>query len=199
MTSNGGITYTTNSYGTIHAQLGGLYQLNNTTTILTAVKELAQQGLDVKQKNIHEGLENVCCLTGLRGRWEQISTSPLTICDTGHNLHGLEYIIKQIQLQKYKNLHIVFGMVCDKDINGVLSIMPKEATYYFCKASVKRAMPAEELKAKAISNGLYGTAYSDVWDAYTSAKINATDDDFIYIGGSSFIVADFLAISSKSK
>ena len=190
---NGGIDYVTKTYGTIHGELSGLCQTKNTATILTAINILEKIGLAIQPENIIEGFKHVCELTGLRGRWEKIDKNPITICDTGHNVNGLEYIVKQLQLQKYEKLHIVFGMVNDKDIEGVLSIMPKEATYYFCQASVKRAMPSQQLKTLAEAHELKGNTFANVLDAYNSARQNASQNDFIYIGGSSFIVADLIA------
>lgn len=190
---NGGIDYVTKTYGTIHGELSGLCQIKNTATILTAINILEEIGLAIQPENIIEGFKHVCELTGLRGRWEKIDKNPITICDTGHNINGLEYIVKQLQQQKYEKLHIVFGMVNDKDIEGVLSIMPKEATYYFCQASVKRAMPSQQLKTLAEAHELKGNTFANVLDAYNSARQNASQNDFIYIGGSSFIVADLIA------
>jgi dihydrofolate synthase/folylpolyglutamate synthase len=190
---NGGIDYVTKTYGTIHGELSGLCQIKNTATILTAINVLAKIGLAIQPENIIEGFKHVCELTGLRGRWEKIDETPITICDTGHNINGLEYIVKQLQQQKYEKLHIVFGMVNDKDIEGVLSIMPKDATYYFCQASVKRAMPSQQLKTLAEAHELKGNTFANVLDAYNSARQNASQNDFIYIGGSSFIVADLIA------
>ena len=190
---NGGIDYVTKTYGTIHGELSGLCQIKNTATILTAINILAEIGVAIQPENITEGFKHVCELTGLRGRWEKIDENPITICDTGHNVNGLEYIVKQLQQQKYEKLHIVFGMVNDKDIEGVLSIMPKDATYYFCQASVKRAMPSQQLKTLAEAHELKGNTFANVLDAYNSARQNASQNDFIYIGGSSFIVADLIA------
>lgn len=190
---NGGIDYETKTYGAIHGELSGLCQIKNTATILTAINVLAKIGLAIQPENIIEGFKHVCELTGLRGRWEKIEENPITICDTGHNVNGLEYIVKQLQQQKYEKLHIVFGMVNDKDIEGVLSIMPKDATYYFCQASVKRAMPSQQLKTLAEAHELKGNTFANVLDAYNSARQNASQNDFIYIGGSSFIVADLIA------
>ena len=186
---NGGIDYETKTYGA----LSGLCQIKNTATILTAINVLAKIGLAIQSENISEGFKHVCELTGLRGRWEKIEENPITICDTGHNVNGLEYIVKQLQQQKYEKLHIVFGMVNDKDIEGVLSIMPKDARYYFCQASVKRAMPSQQLKTLAEAHELKGNTFANVLDAYNSARQNASQNDFIYIGGSSFIVADLIA------
>ena len=190
---NGGIAYETKTYGAIHGELSGLCQIKNTATILAAINVLTKIGLAIQPENIIEGFKHVCELTGLRGRWEKIDENPITICDTGHNVNGLEYIVRQLQQQKYEKLHIVFGMVNDKDIEGVLSIMPKDATYYFCQASVKRAMPSQQLKTLAEAHELKGNTFANVLDAYNSARQNASQNDFIYIGGSSFIVADLIA------
>ena len=195
--SGGGIDYETDNYGTIHGELGGLYQIKNAATILTAINVLIKTGININSENIREGFKHVCKLTGLRGRWEKIEENPITICDTGHNVNGLEYIVKQLQQQKYEKLHIVFGMVNDKDIEGVLSIMPKDATYYFCQASVKRALPSQQLKTLAEAHGLKGKTFANVFEAYQSARQNASQNDFIYIGGSSFVVADLIASLEK--
>ena len=118
---------------------------------------------------------------------------PHLICDTGHNVGGITYIVEQLKQQTYRQLHIIIGMVNDKDISGVLSLLPKDATYYFTKASVKRALPAEELCKLATQNGLQGSCYPDVPAAVTAAQEKSHPEDFIFVGGSSFIVADLLA------
>ena len=127
------------------------------------------------------------------GRWQQLSTTPRLICDTGHNIGGFQYIVPQILAQPCKQLRIVFGMVNDKDINAVLSLMPKHATYYFAQASVARALPSPELQALAAKHDLHGSTYPTVAEATHAALTEANGDDFIYVGGSSFIVADLLA------
>lgn len=193
-----GISYKTRKWGTIHSELGGEYQVLNTNTILTSVDLLIKSGLNISQKNILEGFKHVCSITGFAGRWQVINNTPLTICDTGHNKAGLEYIVKQIHNQKYNRLHIVFGMVNDKDIKSVLSIMPQNAIYYFCQAGVKRAMPSDNLQKIASKYNLKGNNYPNVSQAYCSAIENAETDDFIFIGGSSFIVADLLAFLTLS-
>jgi dihydrofolate synthase/folylpolyglutamate synthase len=126
------------------------------------------------------------------GRWQTLSTDPLTICDTGHNVGGMQYIAKQLQETPHERLHIIIGMVNDKDVNTVLSLLPKDAIYYFTQASVKRAMPAEEFARIAENHNLHGTCYPNVETAYLSAKQNAEEKDLIFIGGSTFIVADML-------
>lgn len=188
----GGRDYITKNHGRIQAQLGGLCQEKNTATILSAVEELTNLGFRISEENIHKGFSCVTEETGLNGRWQKLSESPLTICDTGHNVAGIEYIVKQLEGMKYKTLRMVIGMVNDKDVSTVLSILPKEAEYYFTQASVKRALPANELKEKAKGAGLKGEDFQDVRTAYLTAKEEAHPDDLIFVGGSSFIVADML-------
>ena len=184
--------YNTKQYGTIIGQLGGLCQLKNTNTILSAIAILQNIGYKLSDDVIKSGFENVCELTGLMGRWQQIGTNPKIICDTGHNIGGISYIVEQLKQEKYNKLHIVIGMVNDKDIKGVLNILPKDAKYYFTKASVKRAMDEEILKAMANQVGLVGNSFKDVKNALQAAKNESKNDDLIYVGGSSFIVADLL-------
>lgn len=131
------------------------------------------------------------------GRWQTIETSPKVICDTGHNVGGISYIVEQLKHETYKHLHIVIGMVNDKDISGVLSLLPKDAYYYFTQASVKRALPAEEMAQKAYAANLQGGYYDNVQTALEAAKAKADKDDLIFVGGSSFIVADLLTFYSK--
>ena len=182
--------------------LTGLCQEKNRRTILTAVHLLREQGIEISNKAVKKGFADVTTMTGLMGRWQTISTKPLTICDTGHNVGGMQYITKQLQQTPHKRLHIVIGMVSDKDVSTVLSMLPKDAVFYFTQASVQRAMPAEELAQKAISvfNSLPSgkaqarqfSIYKDVVSAYQAAKAAASDDDLIFIGGSTFVVADLL-------
>ena len=182
--------------------LTGLCQEKNRRTILTAVRLLREQGIEISDKAVKKGFAEVTTMTGLMGRWQTISTKPLTICDTGHNVGGMQYITKQLQQTPHKRLHIVIGMVSDKDVSTVLSMLPKDAVFYFTQASVQRAMPAEELAQKAISvfNSLPSgkaqarqfSIYKDVVSAYQAAQAAASDDDLIFIGGSTFVVADLL-------
>ena len=127
------------------------------------------------------------------GRWQTIATRPTTVCDAGHNIGGITQIVSQLTRQSYKTLRVVFGMVNDKEIDAVLAIMPKEATYYFTQASIRRALPCEQMKEKAAAYGLKGNSYPDVATALQAAKAEAESDDFIFIGGSCFIVADLLS------
>ena len=192
MNEDGGITYNTRSFGIIQGELGGLYQKKNTNTILHAVRFLYNQHIIKNTGSINNGLYNVCRLTGLIGRWQKIGSNPSVICDTGHNVGGWTYISRQLQLQKYNKLHIVFGMVNDKDVDGVMCLLPKNAHYYFTKPQSKRAIPEKDIQRKAMTHGLAGDCYNDVPSAYTAAKKMATPDDMIFIGGSSYIVSDLL-------
>ena len=174
--------------------LKGFCQEKNIRTILTAVRLLQEKGIAISDEAIRKGLAEVCSMTGLMGRWQTIDEKPLTICDTGHNVGGMQYIVRQLQQTPHKRLHIVIGMVNDKDVDSVLRLLPRDAIYYFTQASVKRAMPAEELARKASHlQGAEEGAFQDVPSAYRAAKRNATDGDLIFIGGSTFVVADLLA------
>lgn len=192
MNEDGGITYNTRSFGIIQGELGGLYQEKNTNTILHAVRFLYNQHIIKNTGSINNGFYNVCRLTGLIGRWQKIGSNPSVICDTGHNVGGWTYISRQLQVQKYNKLHIVFGMVNDKDVDGVMCLLPKNAHYYFTKPQSKRAIPEKDIQRKAMTHGLAGDCYNDVPSAYTAAKKMATPDDMIFIGGSSYIVSDLL-------
>lgn len=194
------IIYTTADYGTFEGELCGDYQQKNTNTILAALRELSKRDYRFTAKNVEEGFANVCKLTGFMGRWQKISNTPLTVCDAGHNIGGIEYIVQQLARQECDTLRIVFGMVSDKDITTVLSMMPRNAVYYFTQASIKRAMPAEELREKAKNHNLHGKSYPTVGAALQAAQEEASNNDFIFIGGSCFIVADLLAdISAQSE
>lgn len=175
-------------------ELKGLYQQKNIKTILTAIQQLRLTPYyNISDEALRQGLLHVTANTGLMGRWQTINSHPLAICDTGHNVGGFTYLVPQINSQPCDTLRIVFGMVNDKDISGVLSMMPKHAHYYFTQASVRRAMPATELQAIASKYGLRGATFSDVASAYAQALRDAGDNDFIFVGGSSFIVADLLS------
>ena len=142
--------------------------------------------------NISKGLAMVTSSTGLRGRWETIRTAPTVSCDTGHNVGGWQYLGKQILKQPCKQLRMVFGMVDDKDIDTVCKLLPKDAIYYFTQATTHRAIPAEKVKEEGCLHGLHGQTFSSVKDAYEKALEDADESDFIFVGGSSYIVADFL-------
>ena len=152
---------------------------------------LRQQGVAISDESLEAGLRDVVRATGLRGRWEILSKDPLLICDTGHNEDGIRYVVDQL-LSLERPLHIIFGMVNDKDVSGVLALLPREATYYFTAASVPRALGAEHLQTLAQSFGLEGAAYADLPTALEEAKRQAKPGDAIFVGGSNFLIADLL-------
>ena len=170
--------------------LPGTYQLKNVKTVLSAVDELREQGFVITDEHLETALRQVKNLTGLHGRWETLSHNPLTICDTGHNPDGIEEVMKNIASVKYNHLHMVMGMVNDKDTGKVLSLLPKDATYYFCKPDIPRGLDAESMKAQAGAHGLIGEAYLSVKEALLSAQKNAANDDLVFVGGSTFVVAE---------
>lgn len=172
--------------------LPGTYQLNNARTVLTAVDELRKQGFIITDEHLSTALKQVKTLTGLHGRWEVLSRNPLTICDTGHNPEGITEVLKNIANVKYQHLHFVIGMVNDKDISKVLSMLPKDATYYFCRPDIPRGLEAESIKQQAANFGLYGEAYPSVKAALQAAQANATDKDLVFAGGSTFVVAEIV-------
>lgn len=183
--------YLINGTESLKFDLFGEYQTKNLATILDASKQLKMRGFAITNKNISDALQNVKGLTGLHGRWEILSDSPLTICDTGHNIDGLSYVTAQLKAIKCTQLHIVLGFVNDKDVEHVMPLFPKDAQYYFTNADIPRAMPAELVKAFGEKFGLNGKTYENVPSAYESAKKNATSSDTIFIGGSTFIVGDY--------
>ncbi len=170
--------------------LKGRYQTRNLAGVLAAIEELRRLGFVISHKHVENGLKAVSRLTGLRGRWQTIGERPLIICDTGHNEDGLREIVKQISDTKYHHLHMVIGMVKDKDVSKVLSILPTNASYYFCAASIPRAMSPDELKMKAEAFGLMGNTFENVNEAIQAARVNSTVEDFIFVGGSTFVVAE---------
>ena len=186
--------YQTKEYADLEGELGGLCQIKNTNTLLSAIRILQDIGYNINDTHVREGFAHVCSLTGLMGRWQKILETPVAYCDTGHNKAGIQYIVEQLSRQTYRQLHIVMGMVNDKDISGVLAMLPKDAIYYFTKASVSRALNENEVKRLAGEAGLEGNTYPSVKDAFEAAQASAHLDDFIFIGGSTFIVADLLSI-----
>lgn len=177
----------------VELELKGDYQQRNKQTLFTALS-LLQPDLQLSNEAIKNGFANVCELTGLRGRWEKLNSTPLTICDTGHNLAGWKYLSKQIAAIAAPVKHIVFGMVDDKDIEGVLQILPKTNTkFYWAQATTHRAIPVEKLAEIALKYGLSGNVYHSVKEAFSAANEAASKNDFIFIGGSSYIVADLLS------
>lgn len=180
-------------YKNLSSDLAGVYQHKNILTVIEALAVLDQKtAFKIDESSIYRALKQVKKLTGLQGRWQTLQKNPLIICDTGHNEAGIAEVLKNIEQTKFDKLHIVFGMVKDKDITKVLSMMPQNAIYYFAKPDLERGLPANELKAQAAVFGLLGDAYPTVAMAKASAKKAATVRDLIFIGGSTFVVAEAL-------
>ena len=178
---------------TYPSDLIGDYQIHNKKTVLQTTQILnTQTNFNINQNNIESGLLNVVKNTGLLGRWQQLGESPKIICDTAHNKNGLEIVLNQIKKEKFEQLHIVLGVVNDKDLDEVLPLFSKNAIYYFCKPNIPRGLEASILKEKASQFGLTGKIYHSVSEAYNSAQESATANDFIYVGGSTFVVAEIL-------
>ncbi|OPZ30698.1 MAG: Bifunctional protein FolC [Bacteroidetes bacterium ADurb.BinA174] len=187
-----GWIFNNKQYPDLHGALTSFAQEKNAKTVLTAVEQLILLGYDIPKQAVYSGFKNVVQLTGLAGRWQTLAETPKTVCDIAHNEHGIRYIVEQLKTEKYRKLHIVFGMANDKDTRAVLSLMPKNAVYYFTKASVERALNEKTLAEQATAFGLYGETFETVAQAVKHAQKNADENDFIFIGGSSFIVADTL-------
>ena len=175
---------------TYQMDLAGKYQEKNLAGILKAVDVLNDLGYHVTDEAVRQGLSNVIRLTGLKGRWQKLNDRPLAFCDTGHNKDGIAYILTQINTYSFQKLHVVLGMVSDKDVDGILQLFPRDADYIFCQPSIPRAMPANELADKALAFGLEGVTVPDVNEAYQEALKKAGENDFIFVGGSTFVVAD---------
>ena len=201
-TADNGMEYQTRHFGTLKGDLGGIYQQKNMNTILTVQRMLEKMGYmcDCKQANniekciyeISEAVKNVCNTTGLMGRWQTIRTAPHVVCDTGHNVAGWEYLSRQLSSVNCQQMHIIFGMVDDKDLEGVIKLLPKNALYYFTKANNKRSLPETVIQSYAAKYDLAGLTYPSVYEAYKAAIEQAAHDDFIFIGGSTYVVGEFL-------
>ncbi|MCD8202434.1 MAG: bifunctional folylpolyglutamate synthase/dihydrofolate synthase, partial [Prevotella sp.] len=193
---DGGFEYETHDFGVIDGGLGGSYQEKNTNTVLCAVKKLKELGINIDNKNVQIGMMNVAELTGLLGRWQIVHDDPTVVCDTGHNVGGWEYISAQLEEQlkekRCKTMRIVFGMVDDKDYKAVMKMLPKKAVIYLTKAKSKRALDEQILLEEGKKLGLDVTAFPDVKTAYEKAMKDSNKQDFVFVGGSSYIVADFL-------
>lgn len=174
----------------LEIDLAGHYQRYNLPGVLKSIELLRHSGFLITDENLRAGLKNVINNTGLKGRWQILSHNPLMVCDTGHNLEGIQEVLKQIAKQHYRQLHIVWGSVKDKDVEDILRILPKQARYYFCEAKIPRAMPVNTLQKKAAQFGLNGIAIADVNTAVAKAIENADDSDMIFVGGSTFVVAE---------
>lgn len=190
---SGGRDYKTRFFGDLHYELGGDYQDKNANTVLTACMELMNKDIIRDADSVAKGFANVCESTGLMGRWQKLSDKPVVICDTGHNVGGWQYLAPQIKAQPCKTRRIVFGMVDDKDLDKVLSMMPRDAVFYWTQPSNKRAFPVERIAEEAAKIGLAGNAFKTVKEAYQKALSDSESDDFIFVGGSSYVVADLLS------
>ncbi len=174
----------------LRLDLTGSYQLKNIKTVLCAVDELRLQGYNITGEHLTTALGQVKTLTGLHGRWEVLSKNPLTICDTGHNPEGMQEVLQNIAAVKYNKLHFVLGMVNDKDSSKILTILPTKARYYFCRPDIPRGLDAKTLWLKAAGFGLDGEAYDSVPQALAAAQQNADEGDLVFVGGSTFVVAE---------
>lgn len=190
-----GMKYETQHWGVLTGELRGDYQAKNMNTILNAANFLCSTETPIisNRQSIPMGIARVSELTGLMGRWQKIQDKPLIICDTGHNVGGWQYLAPQIKNQPCKHLRIVFGMVDDKDVKTVMQMLPKDAIYYWTQATTKRAIKVDKIAELGITYGLQGSMYHSVNEAFKAALSEANDEDFIFVGGSSYIVADFLS------
>lgn len=185
--------------GDFHCELGGDYQKKNVNTVLAALYELRRIGVDISEESIRKGMAEICELTGLAGRWMKVSDSPLTVCDTGHNEAGIRYTMEQLdRTAKEQNgkKHLVIGFVADKAIDDIIELLPRDATYYFTQAAIPRALPVTDLQQKFLEHGIEGNSYANTKEAAEAARQTASANDVIYIGGSTFIVADYLGIEN---
>ena len=195
--TDGGRRYNLSNNSTLIGELLGDYQERNMNTILCACNILKQMNIIKNDDVIAKGLTNICKNTGLLGRWQTIQNNPTVVSDTGHNVGGWNYLAPQIKRQQCNQLRIVFGMVDDKDINSVMFLLPKNAIYYWTQAESKRAIKAERVAEIAIKHDLRGEIFDNVEVAYTKALQDSNKDDFVFVGGSSYIVADLLTFLSR--
>ena len=176
----------------IESDLKGLYQQNNTKTAIKVIEELQKLTFKISKIQIRNGFNKVVNNTGLLGRWQLLNQKPKVICDTAHNKEGLKYVMMQLLQEAYKQLHIVLGMVNDKDLESIIDLFPKEAVYYFCKPNISRGLEVEKLKSYFEINERSGEAYSSVIEAYKSAFKKSSTEDVIFVGGSTFVVAEII-------
>ena len=179
--------------------LAGLYQKHNARTAYAALTTLSTLGWNILETHIHTGFDSVILNTKLRGRWETLRTDPLVICDVGHNEDGIRWITTQLNQTPYARLHFVLGVVNDKDLASMLLKLPKDATYYFCKANIPRGLDAHLLAQHSADAGLKGRVYDSVAQAYTEALEEASNEDLVFIGGSFFTVAEVLALTDSTR
>jgi dihydrofolate synthase/folylpolyglutamate synthase len=180
------------SFPTLKLDLTGLYQQKNVITVIKSALKLKELGYKINNDAIYQALSKVKKLTGLQGRWQILGKNPLIICDTGHNKSGITEVVQNINNTKFDKLHMVIGMVKDKDISAVLALLPKKANYYFCQPNLERALSSEELAIQAKKYNLEGQTFGTVTEAFTAAKKSANKKDMIFVGGSTFVVAEVL-------
>ncbi len=178
------------NYGTIDCELNGEFQVENANTVLTAFNMLKRLKYRVKENAIRKGFATVVETTGLMGRWMKIDSKPLTICDSAHNMASMPLAMQQLKRETFDNLHMVIGFMADKDVNGILDLLPKKASYYFTQAQTQRALPVEQLQALAAEHGLKGNIYNNVMEALDAARKAAAPRDLIYVGGSMYVLAE---------
>ena len=174
------------------SDLKGNYQNHNIKTAVITILEIRKKGFNISEKNIEDGLLKVTLNTGLKGRWQVLQTKPKVICDTAHNREGLAYVMDQLKSETFENLHMVLGVVNDKNLDNLIDLFPKNASYYFCKPTVARGLDIEVLKAYFIKKGFRGEAYKSVRKALDTALLYAKKEDLIYVGGSTFVVAEII-------
>ena len=174
------------------SDLKGSYQRHNIKTAVQTIIELTKKGFNITYANIKDGLLNVIENTGLHGRWQILQSNPKVICDTAHNKEGLTYVMQQLSKETYQELHMVIGMVNDKNLDSIIHLFPKYANYYYCKPNVMRGLNVDVLKNNFKKNGYKGKCYNSVTEAFENAKKNASETDVIYVGGSTFVVAEII-------
>ncbi len=189
---SGKLMLSTSRHGLIECELSGSYQVRNVATTLTAIDELQAIGVNISEESIHKAFATVNETTGLAGRWMTVGESPRVICDTGHNIGGWQYLSGQLA-EFAPKLHMVIGFVKDKDIKHILELMPRNAQYYFTQASIQRALDAESLMNLGKEAGLNGACYPTVTAAYHQALSNAQENDTVFVGGSTYVVAELLS------
>ncbi|KJD31549.1 tetrahydrofolate synthase [Tamlana nanhaiensis] len=191
--NNAAITFADSSVVEFYeSDLKGSYQEKNKKTVVSTVNALQDLGYSISKNNIKSGFLNTVKNTGLLGRWQILQNTPKVVCDTGHNKEGLTYVMNQLKNESYNTLHIVFGVVNDKDLDSILHLLPKEATYYFCKPEISRGLDEKILQERFKIERLYGKSYNSVNEAYISALNEASDEDLVFVGGSTFVVAEII-------
>ena len=176
----------------LESDLKGSYQKHNIKAVLQSVEVLRHSGFKISQSELKKGLLNVTNNTGLQGRWQVLGHDPKVVCDTAHNKEGLIYIMQQLKMESFNTLHIVFGVVNDKDLNTIIPLLPKKAIYYFCKPNVQRGLDSKKLQTVFAENQRIGESFNSVKEAYEKAKSAASINDLIYVGGSTFVVAEII-------